>query len=396
MRASQRDFLWAFKKYNKGNQCYYVNAFTSFRPSAYKDKKFDLVILTWSFLHARFMRSDYLDILSRFSFLADYRCPVVMMPQDEFSLTDLLCETINKLKVTHLFTVSPLSELSKIYRGIDLSKLSISRFLTGYIDQNVVKRIEHLNSGNKFRPIDIGYRSGSAAYWGRFNLIKFELAEKFIEISKKYNLTTNIKFGWKSFLLGDDWYRFLLKCRFIPGVEGGSSIIDWDGSLVERVQKFLSVHESASYDEVEKNCIPEGKDGEINVVALSPRHLEACITKTCQILIEGDYNGILRAGIHYIELKKDFSNIEQVAEQIKDENLRLKIVEQAYYDIVASERYTYASMVEEVFSCVSNSQKKKNKFSFFFIFNKINDRASLLLVFLFSRIRDLRDLINSH
>ena len=83
-------------------------------------------------------------------------------------------------------------------------------------------------------------------------------------------------------------------------------------------------------------------------VAISPRHLEACATRTCQVLVEGEYDGVLVPNRHYLELKRDFSNIEEVLEAIKRDDLRDEITENAFRDIVESGRYTNRSFVDVV------------------------------------------------
>jgi hypothetical protein len=127
-------------------------------------------------------------------------------------------------------------------------------------------------------------------------------------------------------------------------VESGTSLIDPDGSIRRRTEAYLAGRPEASFDEVENACFP-GLDGRVRLYAISPRHLEACATRTCQILTEGEYNGILQAGVHYLPLKKDFSNIDVVLEQVARDDRRTAIVEKAYADIVISGQYTYRQFV---------------------------------------------------
>ena len=51
---------------------------------------------------------------------------------------------------------------------------------------------------------------------------------------------------------------------------------------------------------------------------ISPRHFEAAAFRICQVLFEGEYSGVLRPMVHYIPLKKDFSNFDQVVGLIGD------------------------------------------------------------------------------
>jgi hypothetical protein len=72
------------------------------------------------------------------------------------------------------------------------------------------------------------------------------------------------------------------------------------------------------------------------------------VTRTCQVLVEGDYSGVLKGGEHYIEIKRDLSNVEEVLDLMQDEALRERIVETAYRDIVESGLYTYRRLVEQI------------------------------------------------
>ena len=132
--------------------------------------------------------------------------------------------------------------------------------------------------------------------------------------ASEYELRADISTDEKETFCGDDWYRFLLKCKYTIGVEGGASILDRDGSISRKTDEYCSRHPGASFDEIEKACFP-GLDGSLKLFALSPRHLDACMTKTCQILIKGNYNGTLSPELHYIPLEKDFSNLGQVLEE---------------------------------------------------------------------------------
>jgi len=73
--------------------------------------------------------------------------------------------------------------------------------------------------------------------------------------------------------------------------------------------------------------------------AISSRHFEPIGTRTCQILLEGSYNGILQADKHYLSLRKDLANIDDVVRRFKDEEQRRTIVEQAYEHVITEHTY---------------------------------------------------------
>jgi hypothetical protein len=72
---------------------------------------------------------------------------------------------------------------------------------------------------------------------------------------------------------------------------------------------------------------------------------------------------VLKPGLHYIEVKKDWSNIEEVISLIKDEVYCHTLAEKAYQDIILSEKYTYRKLVNEILSFIRSHRlaTKKNK-----------------------------------
>jgi spore maturation protein CgeB len=69
-------------------------------------------------------------------------------------------------------------------------------------------------------------------------------------------------------------------------------------------------------------------------------------TKTVQILLPGRYNDALEAGVHYIELKRDFSNLDQVIDTLFDETAYQQIAERAYAD--GLKHHTYEQRVNKL------------------------------------------------
>jgi hypothetical protein len=279
------------------------------------------------------------------------RLPAVkaMIPQDEFLSTDQLCQFIDRMNISYVFSNASPVDWPAIYAGLRNKGVQFSQVLTGYLDDPALERIAGLAHRSPQRPVDIGYRAWDAPAWlGRHGRLKTRVAQRVAARCRDAALTVDISTRPGDVLLGDDWYRFLLRCRYTIGVEGGASLLDRDGSLRERTERYLADHPHASYEQIEAACFPGCDDG-LHLSVLSPRHLEACATRTCQILVSGRYNGVLQAGRHYLELKPDFSNLDDVLAQLGDARLRQEITERAYEDIVASGRFSYRRFVEFVF-----------------------------------------------
>ena len=125
-------------------------------------------------------------------------------------------------------------------------------------------------------------------------------------------------------------------------------MLDHDGSVRACVDARRAQQPDATFAELEASCFP-GRDGELALFAISPRHLEACATRTAQILVDGEYNGILKPGEHYLELRRDLSNLDDVLDIVAGERDRAeRIADRAHRDVVASGRFTFRRLVEDV------------------------------------------------
>src|SRR4029077_6259139 len=76
-------------------------------------------------------------------------------------------------------------------------------------------------------------------------------------------------------------------------------------------------------------------------------HFEAAAFRVCQILFEGKYSGILQPMVHYIPLKKDFSNFVDVIRLFSDASVRRELTDNAYRDLIASGKYSYQKFIQE-------------------------------------------------
>jgi hypothetical protein len=93
--------------------------------------------------------------------------------------------------------------------------------------------------------------------------------------------------------------------------------------------------------------MPTGWDS-YTFFAISPRHLEAVMTRTCQVLVVGSYSGVLEPGRHYIPLQDDFSNLDAVLDQLADYDLTQRIADTAYQEIYLPGKYSTPAFAETV------------------------------------------------
>lgn len=356
-RPSRKTHIFCFDKFSD-HTIYYFNAFRGELPWYLKAVDFDVIIFQTTFVCQQWRGTPYYrKLFRRFLPLANTRALKIMFPQDEFLNTDGFCDLINELNVDYVFSVAPEQEWKNIYHKVDFSKVKFERVLTAYLDDNNVAKIEQVAKENPPKTLDIGYRAAHSPPWfGRFGELKIKVAEVFQQHAGKFGLITNISTRKGDTFLGDDWYRFLMKSKYQIGVEGGASVIDRDGVIKNRTEKFLRENPKATFEEAEAACF-QGEDGKLALAAISPRHLECAATRTCQVLMEGEYNGILKPWVHYIPFKKDFSDIDDVLAILKKDELREQIVEQTYQDIVRSGLYSYKAFVKFVFDRIATDVK---------------------------------------
>ncbi|MGK5090837.1 glycosyltransferase [Deltaproteobacteria bacterium TL4] len=102
-----------------------------------------------------------------------------------------------------------------------------------------------------------------------------------------------------------------------------------------------------SFEEIYNQFYQDKDTAPVYSKCISSRHFDAIGTKTCQIMFEGKYNGILIPNEHYIALRLDFSNVDEVLEKFMDESYRQKIVDQAYEAIM--DQHTYSCRVQSIY-----------------------------------------------
>ena len=354
LRANLADHLYAFRRYS-GRRCVYINLAIRSIPAWVDRIGVDLVVFQTLLLSTRWDPPTFRRVRARLAPIRRLSCTKVAQPQDEFIYTDPLVEFIREFEVDYVLACAPQTEWRTIYGSLLDGPTSFIPVLTGYLDPATIERITRMAS-NGPRGIDVGYRASRPSFsLGRHGQLKPRIGEVVADAAPAAGLRADISMQEEDTLNGDDWYRFLLDCRWVIGVEGGASLLDRDGSLRSRTRAFLAEHPNASFEEVEEACFP-GLDGGLKLFAISPRHLEACATRTAQALVEGTYDGILDAGVHYLPVARDFSNLDEVLRDMSNEELRTRLAERAHADIVGSGRYTYPAFIRELMASLPRTE----------------------------------------
>jgi hypothetical protein len=132
----------------------------------------------------------------------------------------------------------------------------------------------------------------------------------------------------------------------VLGSESGASAIDCRGELVARERELLTARPNLTFEEFDA-AMPAGWDG-TPLGAVGPRHLEAAVAKSAQVLVAGDYDGVLEPEVHYLPVRADFTDADAVVERLGDHALLEGLAERAHRDLVLSGRYGYAALAARI------------------------------------------------
>lgn len=270
--------------------------------------------------------------------------------QDEHHNCKKRFEFINIYQIDCIFSLIEAEYYEKIYKKYcNVSK--IIHYIPGYVSDDLIKCANLMYIPDNMRGIDIGYRGRPTPYtWGKGSQEKTEIGKQFLERSKNLNLKLDIEIEEKSRLYGNSWNTFIANCKGMLAVESGVSIFDIEGKIFDNYQKYLGTTDYCTiiekqshinFQKVAKDLDFDTYEGNVYYRTISPRHFEAAAFRVCQILYEGQYSGILKPMIHYLPLKKDFSNFHDIIQLFQDPNIRQRITDNAYSDLIMSGKYSY-------------------------------------------------------
>jgi hypothetical protein len=195
------------------------------------------------------------------------------------------------------------------------------------------------------RPIDIGFR-GDLYGVALGDMDRTRALELFREKGPGWGLSTDIQYVRCP---RAQWSEFLNCCRGIVGAESGTSYLERDDRTQQAVADFLRGRPGATFDEVFDRFFRDYRSP-VSGKAISSRHFEPIGTETCQVLVEGHYNGILVADEHYIALRRDLSNVADVVARLQDEPYRARMVRRAKE--YALDAHTYRHRVDALLRVV--------------------------------------------
>ncbi len=350
-----REYLESFNLFSRSNIYY---AFATLNAKCEMDLSFfDVIVIHYSvrLILKWHLSSSYIEALRQFG---GYK---VLYIQDEYDYTELARRRIESLGIHTVFTCVPKQYIELFYPPSRFSYTEFIQVLTGYISPAIENYKPKPLSQRKFL---IGYRGRLLPYYyGNLCREKFMIAQKMRQICESRNLPVDIDWGESKRIYGNNWYDFLADCKATLGTESGSNIFDEYGEIRRSVEKALRQKPNVTYAEIYDRYLAE-HEGKIRMNQISPRIFEAIALRTVLVLFEGEYSGIIKPDIHYIPLKKNFSNIDAVLAKLQDDNYLEQLTERAYIDIIQPGQYSYKKFIQDFDQFLAARQVKTARTSY--------------------------------
>ena len=329
------EHLRSFSLYSRHRVRY--AAATGFRMPAADFSAFDAVVIHYS------IRINVHEHLSPGNVRALREFPglKVLFIQDEYDTTETARRAIEHLGIHVVYTCVPQAHIETIYPPHRFPSVEFVPTLTGFAPIE----LPQANPPLRQRRLLIGYRGRNLPYWyGDLAREKLVIGQRMKEICTARGLPTDIEWDEAHRIYGENWYRFLQDCRATIGTESGSNLIDDYGHVRAAVEQALRDNPVATYEQLRPALIAP-HESKILMNQASPKIFEAIACGTALVLFEGEYSGVVKPGLHFIPLKKDFSNVDEVFAKLQDIDGLTQLTERAYRDVIESGRYTYRAFV---------------------------------------------------
>lgn len=333
------DHIEAFRQFSQNE--YFILSNLGNLPDWLELSRFDALVFHYSLIACY---DNYISPEGR-KRIRDFRGLKVVFVQDDYRWINDTVDALAYMRINVLFPLTNPEIMNEVYSPDKLPNVRKETVLAGYVPNALLKLDVKPFSE---RTLDVCYRARKLPAWmGSHTLQKWLIAERFSADAKQYGLKVDLSCREEDRIYGNAWVDFVANSRATLGTESGASVCDFTGQIQRNVEAHLQDHPDADFD-VLRSLYFRDEDCRIMMNVISPRCFEAAALRTLMILYEGAYSGILKPWRHYIPLKTDHSNMDEVSRVLRSTSEAQKIIDQAYREVACNENYSYAAMVRLV------------------------------------------------
>ena len=338
--ATVREYLDAFRNFSN-NEFWFVVGTTN-APLLCDLRHFDAVLIHYS---VRLSVDGYLSAAYDEA-LRSYTGLKIAIIQDEYENTQTTRNALQRLGISLVLNTITADQNHLVYPKAAFPDTEFVHVFTGYAP-DMHDQAKNLPD-TADRPILIGYRGRPLPYWyGELGQEKIEIGRRMAAICEAHGINNvDIKWGDDDRIYGQAWYDFTRSCRVMLGTESGCNVFDDHGTIRRDITQAMVFIPDLTFAEAHRMFIGD-REGHVKMNQISPRVFEAAAFRTGLVLFEGDYSNVLTPDKHYIPLKKDFSNVDDVLAKVQDADYVRAMTERAHADLIASGLYGYPEFIRK-------------------------------------------------
>lgn len=298
--------------------------------------EYELIVISHS------AAGDWMDILTETAgWFLERKGKLAVFIGNEYDIMDQKIAFLNSVEADFICTQLPMRTARYVYEEC---KKSVILEMPQALNPRFYRPLDYIR-----KRVDIGFNGDVYPPWVG-DMERTEVIEYFKNNCSRLGLTCDIR---SQRVARERWVKFLNACRAIIGAEAGTYFFNERGGLMTEAKLYYKQYPDTDFDTMYRLFFEKISDP-VPGKLISSRHFEPMGTKTCQVLLEGFYNGILKPDVHYIALKKGFTNIDDVVERLKDESYRRHMVENTYE--FAMDEHTHDHRVRKLVEAVTASR----------------------------------------
>lgn len=277
--------------------------------------------------------------------LRRYRGLKLAFVQDDYRFIDRTVGALADLGVHAVFGLAQPDIVDRVYSPERLPGVRREIVLPGYVPDALTRlRVPPYEA----RPLDIGYRGRTIGPWlGMLVREKVTIGERVLADAGRYGLRCDISSREEDRLYDRAWITFVSRCKAVLGTESGASVLDFTGEIQRRVEEHSERDPGATFYELYDRYVRE-HEAPVPLTTISSRCFEAAALRTLMILYEGRYADRLVPWRHYVPLRKDHSNMDEVVSVLRDPERANAIIDQAYREVALAPENNFAALARQM------------------------------------------------
>jgi hypothetical protein len=279
--------------------------------------------------------------------LRRYQGLKIIAVQDEYDFTNACKQFYLKIGVKGVLTNVPQASVKYIYSEPEFEDVEFRTVQTAYLSDELLAIDPADIKPLADRSIPLGYRGRKLPYrLGDLGWHKTEIGMRFKQACAKAKIPCDIEVDEDKRFAGEEWLRFVRRCRVLLGTPSGANVFDFDGSLHRKMTERWNAKAGLSYLDVRREV--SAFEVPFDMGQVSARIFEAAIQKTAMALMRGGYSGVLEPEEHYVPVNPDYSNINEVLTRIGDLPAMQAMADRAYQRVLENPCNHYSHMVAQI------------------------------------------------